>query len=751
MIERLESRIAPAAAIVAYTDIDGDKVRITDSSGHLTMSDLQFVGGGTSGQLLLLDLANAGFEGANITFSVTKGPQGDGLANVGFIDASGDLGTVTIKGDLGAITAGTGSMTKLAIKSLNVRSMGVYGLATQGGTGSLNSTITGTLGALVVSGSVDGAKLAVSGDIKSITIGGSLIGEDTQTGVIVGANIGPVKIAHDIRGGAGNVSGFIESTGNLASITLGGSLIGGPGANSGEIASSGNMGKVTIMGDLQGNIGISSGLIDAGGGTLTSVNIRGSVIGGQAQNAGEILSAGNIGSVVIGGDVQGGSDASAGSINCTGNLTSAVIGGSLIGGSGTNSGDIISSGSMGSVKIGGNVVGGLVVQTGYITSGGTLGSVSIGGSLIGAGEANTGEIYSPNSITSVTVGHDVIGSIGSHTGTIESSFGKIQTVSIGGSLIGGSGDHSGSILCDFSGAPVVTIASVKIGHDVRGGSGSNSGSIISHGNLGNITVGGSLIGGTNTETGAIFSNGSMGAIKVGGDLRGGSISGTASSLFFSGIIDAGGRIASVLVGGSIISGVNDSIVGHNLEGNAGVRAGNDIGSLTVKGSLLGNVTANGAATPVIISANGQLLPTATTDIAIGRISIGGSVERAQILAGYDTNLSALNGNAQIGAVTVGGDWIDSSMAAGVTNTNGPGFLGDGHDSVIGDLANSIARIASITITGMVAGSGSPGEHFGFVSHFVGPFKSLGFSVPATSAPETTLPPTVTQDVAILAV
>ena len=49
-IEPLESRIAPAAVTITYTDIDGDKVHITDSSGNLTAGDLTFVGGGTSGR-----------------------------------------------------------------------------------------------------------------------------------------------------------------------------------------------------------------------------------------------------------------------------------------------------------------------------------------------------------------------------------------------------------------------------------------------------------------------------------------------------------------------------------------------------------------------------------------------------------------------------------------------------------------------------------------------------------------------------
>jgi hypothetical protein len=237
-------------------------------------------------------------------------------------------------------------------------------------------------------------------------------------------------------------------------------------------------------------------------------------------------------------------------------------------------------------------------------------------------------------------------------------------------------------------------------------------------------------------------------VKVGGDLRGGSIGGTDATVDASGIILSNQHIASVTIGGSIITGIDDSTAG-SLTDNASVRAGYDIGSLTVKGSLVGNASPNGV-TLVTIAAVGQSAPTATTNLAIGKISIGGFVKRVEILAGYDISLTATNGNAQIGAVTVGGDWIASSIAAGTQNTGGPGHFGDGNDSIIGGGA-SIAKIASITIGGIVSGSGLAGEHFGFVSHTVGPFASLGFTAPAISAPNTITLPTVTGDVTIVAV
>src|SRR5262245_62176928 len=86
-LESFESRIAPASPAVTYTDADGDFVRITASLPlaalpPLDASDLAFVGGGSDGQLRTLTLTEADFDGARITFAVTKKPGGDGLAHV---------------------------------------------------------------------------------------------------------------------------------------------------------------------------------------------------------------------------------------------------------------------------------------------------------------------------------------------------------------------------------------------------------------------------------------------------------------------------------------------------------------------------------------------------------------------------------------------------------------------------------------------------------------------------------------------
>jgi len=632
-IEPLEPRIAPASVVVTYTDVDGDLVKITDSSGHLTSADLSFVGGGPGGQLAELNLTASGFAGANITFSVIHKPGGNGLANVGFVNATGvKLGSVTVKGDLGRIDAGNGTGT--AIKSLSVNSLGRLGLDSQSGLGTTSQ------------------ESAFSG------------------------SLGPLTVAHDDAGAYINVT-----NGGITSVTIGGSLIGGTSNNSGEILSTGNIGAVKIGHDVVGGVGNNSGEILASNGTLASATISGSVIGGSGDHSGEIFGYVNLGAVKIGHDVLGGAGAYSGAIRAyRGTLTSATISGSLSGGSNSHAGEIYSSGNMGAVKIGHDVLGGVILTHG------TLASATIGGSLIGGSNSHTGQISSEGNM-----------------------------------------------------------GAVKIGHDVVGGAGNGSGIILTDATLKSATISGSLVGGSGTNSGEIYGRVNIGAVTIGENFSGGSISGTTGSLDSSGLIYcAQGSIASVDIAGSVITGTDTSTAsGAVLTTNASIRAGQEIDSLTVAGSLIGNPdggTGN-AASPVVISAAGLLDASANTDLAIGKMSIGGRVEDAVILAGYNVILSPTNGSAQIGSVKVAGDWIASDLVAGATNSDTPSGapfpnFGTTDDAVAsGGTAGILSKIASITIGGQVIGtpaSVNETDNFGFVAQAIGPVSIGGYSITITS-------------------
>src|SRR5207244_3283262 len=66
-------------------------------------------------QLFLVDLTSPSFQGADLTVSVAKAGNGDGLAAVGWIKGL-DLGTVRIQGDLGEIDCGDSNTSTAALK-----------------------------------------------------------------------------------------------------------------------------------------------------------------------------------------------------------------------------------------------------------------------------------------------------------------------------------------------------------------------------------------------------------------------------------------------------------------------------------------------------------------------------------------------------------------------------------------------------------------------------------------------------------
>ena len=120
--EVLEPRIVPAVLIsrsqVVYTDIDGDTVRIVSNKAVfdpvIVDQVFQFDSGAVDGkkhlpqQLQSINLSALGDKAQGISLSVqaNRGKNGDGLANIGSVDARFiKLGSVRIDGDLGQIVA----------------------------------------------------------------------------------------------------------------------------------------------------------------------------------------------------------------------------------------------------------------------------------------------------------------------------------------------------------------------------------------------------------------------------------------------------------------------------------------------------------------------------------------------------------------------------------------------------------------------------------------------------------------------
>jgi hypothetical protein len=690
--------------------------------------------------------------------------DGDGLANIGYLDAHNlRLGVVSISGDVGKISAGTDSAT-VAIKSLTVGSHGEFGTATGApdilsiaagtvptlsvkgnvagnfegtniGTVTIGGSLLGstivksatihsslTMGAVKIAGSIVGnanssAVISAGTTLGSVTIGGSLNGGDASGlagQITAGTSIGAVKIGGDLTGGAYNDTGKISSDGTIASVSIGGSLRGGLSNDCGQIFAGVKLGPVTIGGDIDGLGGMHSAslLSDT---EIVSVSVHGSIIGGPSEQTGGIFSK-KIGNVTIGGSLTGGLGKESGRIRADTSLGNVTIGGSIVGGNDAdlsdavvqaqNSGTIDCGGAVGTVKVGGGLVGGNAFFAGRIDAATTIAGVNIGGSIVGGLGGFTGCVTSGSTIGPVKVGFDVQGGIGAGGGEI-TSHGLLTSVTIGGSLLGGQG--GGAIIGAAAGAIVIR-------GSVVGGVSADAGYIKSSGGLGSMQLGGSLIGGDFNNTGTITAQGA-GAITIHGDILGGNAFGTTVS-------DTGSihvkRLASLTVGGSIQAGRQD--FGGTLAHSGAVQADLDIGPVMVKGSLLGSGT-----TLAVITAGGAMFPTATLDVAIKSVTIGGNVERAWILGGVNVNFGAIDGNAQIGAVSVGGDWIASTMESGGTSTDG--FFGDANDAEYN--GGTISKIASIRIKGHVLGEPGTNQTFGFFAGQIGSFSYNGLTLALT--------------------
>ena len=408
-----------------WTDVDGDLVTLKVSKGTLDAGNFKLLAKSTGddrAQLLALNLAGE-FDGADITLTAKRAGGGDGKVNLGHLNAANtDLGKVAISGDLGRITVGDAA-DDIALKSLTLGSLGVFGGLTQDTGGSVFSTVIGPVGAVKIAGDVKGAQFvaqdaatAGSGKIASVTVGGSVFGGSIRTSGFLGAagSLGPVKIGGDLIGGTGLFSGYIEAK-SLTSLTIAGDVRGGGGVLSGAVQLLSNAGKVTIGGSLIGGSGNSSGYIQVAAG-LASLTLGGSMLGGSGQFSGAVQSFSGLGTITIGGSQSGGDGAASASLFTAGSIGKISIKGDQVGGKGEASGLIFANGgssNIASVTIGGDARGGNAAFSGGIAAGGTLGPVSIKGNVIGTAEQayiirGSGPLTGTKSIaiTSLNVGGD---------------------------------------------------------------------------------------------------------------------------------------------------------------------------------------------------------------------------------------------------------------------------------------------------------------------------------------------------------
>jgi hypothetical protein len=437
---------------------------------------------------------------------------------------------------------------------------------------------------------------------------------------------------------------------------------------------------------------------------ITSVAIGGSMAGGLISYAGCIHSDdGLIGSVTVGGNVYGGGivtgDLYTGSIvgHAVGTV---VIHGDLAGGAGNASGAILTETTMGNVTIGGSLFGNAAAGSGSIAiiitadhPVGRIGNVTIGGSVSAIGGIASGGIYGAGvageHLGAVKIGGDWHAESGNISGQI--SVPDVASITLEGSLFGGNfHDHAGYWHGDKVGA-------IVIGGDLVGGKFNSSGAL-DYTSSTSVRIEGSILGGTADFAGSV--RGKAGSIVVGHDIRGGDIT-TETALYNGSIV--GASVSSITIGGSLIAGHDNGSGSLSYSGGIVVDA---LGSLVIKGSVVGNPT------------HAASIAGATS---IKSIHVAGRVEFGLV------NLY-LRG-AQLGTLTVGGDWIASDVSVGLGYHTSFGNGTEVVSPLPGGNPSVVSTIASIVIGGQVLGTANPSLTFGFGAEEIGAFRVNGFAFP----------------------
>jgi hypothetical protein len=425
------------------------------------------------------------------------------------------------------------------------------------------------------------------------------------------------------------------------------------------------------------------------------VTVDGSINGGPGGGAesGTIGTAGSIGSVTVDGSVVGGSGMFSGAILSTKGIGSVTIDIGLTGGSGPDSGQIGSASTIGSVTIGGSVVGGSGPVSGDIlATGNIVGPVTINGSLTGGGGAGSGQIGSAASIGAVVIDGSMSAGAAIH------AFRNLQSVTVNA----GEGGISGSFIIadDGSIGSIAATTIVNSGIDAGG----SIGAITTSGPIsGSVFVAGIDLGasfgisgaGAFNSTNATFGFGSS---KSGAAARIGNISASdiASSTFLAGVHGPGA---------DGIFGTKDDLV----------PTGSHIGTITSPGGLdtvfieSGSI---GATTTGAIAATNYI----ATDTAISAGGIGPITIIAN-LAGLVNNVAKTVVHAADGSVAAGGisnSMFISNAGIGPVNITVNGIRGLGENAGIASSTFQAGHaIGTITIVNNASGTG--GTNYGIVN------------------------------------
>ncbi len=674
--------------------------------------------------------------------------------NAGSISASTGIGGLELTGGSvdgkilggagegsGSVTTSTGNITKVSMGGALLGGAGLRSGRIFAG-GDIGTAIVGAISGGV---GVESGVLRVADDFGVVTVASLTGGTGNESGVIrAGDNIKSVVVQGVITGGGGTESGAVRAN-DLTSLLVKNAgntengIIAGTGIRSGYVGVNASAGKIVVQGSLDGSTASareSAGSISIGA-DVASISISKSLMGGVAEANGSIVVNGKVRTITIGGSLSGGSANFTGGISVAGAVDSISVAENITGGAGFYSGaitvgsDFAKPGGLKSLVVGGNVSGGSGVNSGFISAGGVIGKATIGDAAGSLGDAikggsggSSGGIYSALGLGTVKIFGNLAGGDGFASGAIRAG-GIAKSITILGSISGAVGAESGSVRVADGDLVVGKLVKLRAGA-IIGGAGDDSGQIAADGAIGSVSLS-QVNGNSGARSGSILAGfGNLaaeeGSVKLGG----------ISSLRISASLQAasGGESGSVIASGTLTS----MTVGGSLSGST-ISAGRVIGSLTA-GSLQG----------VEIRAVGQAAPR-TSDLAIAKLTVRGSVSGSEVLAGYDRYGNGINGDAQIGAVLVTSDWMGSSMAAGVLDVDGDGFGSADDAAISGGNDRIISKIASVVIGGNVTGKADASQ-VGFVAQQIDSMSIAGTKVALTPAKNTIVLTTTLNEITI---
>jgi hypothetical protein len=218
---------------------------------------------------------------------------------------------------------------------------------------------------------------------------------------------------------------------------------------------------------------------------------------------------------------------------------------------------------------------------------------------------------------------------------------------------------------------------------------------------GNILVGNDI---QVLETGSLLTSGTISAtllrqLTVNGDLGGATaqlpgefVTPTLQLFGAEGITVQGSMRANI----SVDNGIRGALFVNGSINNSAIRSGHDIQS----------VTAFDISGTTISAANDIGSVTTTGNVFATTIMAGADIGRDAAFGGQGVNADRTNGG-NVGTVTVGGDFVQSSVSAGVLR-GADGFLGTTDDIVSGGRSN----VGAVAIAGSQVGSNRGSETFG---------------------------------------